>query len=465
MGLCQQYFSLPEISNIRSGNIAVPSYILNVMPRFRETLAWTAIIGASLIPVIIWLSLDPLRFRFATPSVTATSVGQLSGLVGMVLFATSLILSARIPLFDRWFGGINRAYIIHHQIGAISLVLLLIHPLSLAVTRIFESWAAAAFFLLPGSDWTINFGISALLILISLLVITLYIDLPYELWRFTHKYLGVAFAFAILHTYFIPSDVSRNLILRIYMLTITGLALTAYMYRTVLGRFFVPRLRYNVKEVRHLTANVFELLLVPSGSRNLNFIPGQFVFMSLSGRSMKHETHPFSISSAPDPNGFILTVKALGDYSAWLSGVNPTTEVLIEGPYGRFSYLYEENSSYLWIAGGIGITPFVSMARSVSTTGSAVIDLFYCVRDPSEAVYSDELNNIASQNPKFHVYLWCSKQSGRLSADAIARTCGDIHDKEAYICGPPAMMMDMRKQLRRLNLPAKQIHTEEFTML
>lgn len=451
---------------------------------------WPLMLLLGFIPVVLWSMRFPLSDRFITLGIGTTSLGQITGLVGMVFFSLAAVLSTRLKPLENFFGGMNRVYIAHHQVGGIAFILLMLHPLFLMITYLENSWQSAALFLLPGSDWPINFGIAALLSLMALLILTYYIELPYQLWRFTHKFLGAALFFGGLHTFFIPSDISQDPALRAYMLTITGLGLVGYVYRTILGRFLVKRFKYILLAVKKINPLVIELQLQPAENLAMNFYPGQFVFISFHGKGIDSETHPFSISSVPTPAGFTLTVKALGDYTNWLSNIPVNTSALVEGPFGRFSTDYHPAGRYIWIAGGIGITPFLSMARNyinddrVLPLGSPIsthkgtpamatprafrhpiIDLYYCVSDESEAVYLSELNKIAEGNKNFRVIPWFSKTQGRLSADAIAHTSGDIHAAEIFVCGPPPMMLAIKKQLKNLGVASERIHSEEFGML
>src|SRR6266480_2383704 len=142
------------------------------------------------------------------------SIGQVLGLVGVVMFSLNFVLSTRLKSFEDFFGGMNRVYVAHHIFGGIALIILLFHPLFLAASYLPYSVKAAALYLLPGEDWSINFGIAALLLLISLLLITFFINLPYQIWQFTHKFLGLAFFIASIHGLYISSDIMNNFLMK-----------------------------------------------------------------------------------------------------------------------------------------------------------------------------------------------------------------------------------------------------------
>jgi predicted ferric reductase len=253
---------------------------------------------------------------------------------------------------------------------------------------------------------------------------------------------------------------SRDPILRIYMLTFIGIGLSAYMFRTVLGRFFVRRYSYFVSNVKNLTQSIVEVELTPESGAAFTYLPGQFVFISFAQAGLT-ETHPFSLSSASHDR-LALTAKVLGDFTDKLTNVAVGSGAKIEGPFGRFSFFIHHNRKQIWVAGGIGITPFVSMSR-ILTPGFSV-DLYYTISDKNEAVYFEELTHIAGQNPGFRVFLWPTHEKGRLTAQTVKET-STFSDQDIFICGPPQMMYSLKQQFRKLGISTRHIHTEEFQML
>jgi len=434
------------------------------MIRIKNNLGWLIIIFLSLLPIIFWYFSKPIiSARFVNSTVALTSLGQITGLVGMAMFSLTLILSSRLKFLENYFGGLNKIYITHHLFGSTAFILLLFHPLILAGKFAQVSIRSAALFLLPSSDWPINFGIIALLLMMILLVLTFFIKLPYQIWKFSHKFLGFAFFFAALHSFFIPSDISRDPILRIYILALAGMGIIAFIYRAVLAKFFVRYFEYSVEKVKILAENVVEIIMSAKGKR-INFTPGQFVFVSFAGNNISTEPHPFSISSAVSEGNLKLTIKSLGDYTSQLKNLKAGVLAKIEGPFGKFSYQNVENKNQIWIAGGIGITPFLSMARSLENT-EYKIDLYYCVNNEKEAVFLEELLKISQQNLNFRVVPFYSEKQGFINAESIQKISGELNNKEIFLCGPPAMMKSLREQFLKLKISRKNIHSEEFQLL
>lgn len=423
---------------------------------------WYVVIILSIIPVGLWLSVMPLELRFVNSSASLISLGQIFGLAGMAMFALSFVLSCRLKMLEDYFGGMNKLYIAHHICGGVAFILLLLHPLLLATSYIPISLKAAAELLVPSNNWQVNLGIAALILMMSLLIFTFFVNLPYQVWRLTHKFLGVAFFFGALHAFFIPSDISRNVFLRNYMLTLIGIGLVCYMFRSVLGRIFVYRYTYFIKAVNLLNPYVVEIVMTPK-KRQMKFQPGQFVYIGFNQKGL-HEVHPFSISSAPHDVEMTLTLKSAGDFTSSLGLLKIGTAAKIEGPYGKFVYYLYKNPRQVWIAGGIGITPFISMARSLNDPHYHV-DFYVLARDTDDAVYLKEAVLAEARFPNLRIIPYFSAIKGRLTAVDIEKQSGDLSDKEIFICGPPPMMYNLKQQLIILGVKASHIHTEEFTML
>ncbi|MCX6790979.1 MAG: ferric reductase-like transmembrane domain-containing protein, partial [Candidatus Gribaldobacteria bacterium] len=287
---------------------------------FRNKLGWMFIAVFSLAPLGFWYVMKPLSLRFYDITSTLTSLGQIFGLLGMAMFVITLTLSARAKFIENCFGGMDRVYKAHHLLGGISFLLLLFHPLVLAFKFARISFKEAALFLLPGSNNAINFGIIALVILITLLFLTYFSKLRYHIWKLSHKFLGLAFFFAIFHTFFAASDVARNLPLKIYMAGLVVLGISAFLYRTLIGWVLVTKFNYTVVNIKEMSDQTMEIEMA-SKDKALKFLPGQFAYFNFYSQGIKTESHPFSISSGLNDTNLKIAVKALGDYTASLKNL------------------------------------------------------------------------------------------------------------------------------------------------
>lgn len=431
---------------------------------FKKNLGWLTIIILTSLPVIRWFFILPLPVRFFDFNSLTTSLGQITGLLGMALFSLNLILASRLKLLDNFFYGLNRVYTYHRAVGAIAFSLLLFHPLLLVAKYLGFSLRSAALFLLPFTGaLAVTYGIIALLGMIILLVLTFYGKMKYQTWKISHKFMNLVFVFALLHVIFIQSDLSRDLILRFYILALALLGLAAGCYRSWLNGLFNNNFSYRIINLHWFNFNAVEIELEPVG-RMMKFQAGQFAFLQFKGGGLKPESHPFSLSSAPLEKNIKFLIKALGDYTNQLKNLRGGDLCSIEGPFGKFSYKNAGSKNQIWLAGGIGITPFLSLARTLADENYK-IDLYYCTKDKAEAVLMEELEKLAALNRNFRVIPWFSEENGRIDGSKVSELSRGLIDKEIMICGPWPFMQSLREQFIKLNVPANKIHWEKFDLI
>lgn len=456
--------------------------------RVEHLLGWGVTLALCLIPIGLWAQIHPLS-TIQGFSAIMLAIGRVTGLVGLVMYALNLMYSTRLRFLEYFFGGLNRVYIAHHLLGGLALIMLSLHPLFLSLRYIHTSLKQAALLLLPNGlfplnalfntsqqyhglvleQWAVFFGILAFWGMVGLLLVTFFVKIPYHIWLLTHKYLGLAFLLAGLHILFITSDTSTATFMKYYILSFVLLGLIAFVYKSLLGRIFIRTYRYSVSNCANLGGDVLQIDMRPERPESqISYKAGQFVFIrffTAQPGTIPPEWHPFTISSHPDSDKLQITVKALGDYTTALQQLTPGTIAEIEGAYGMFTNRDYKNQNQVWIAGGIGITPFLSMAQALPDSGYHV-DLYYSVRTRSELIDFNKLADahvIRHGNLKLYPYIG-DEQTGHLTADFIEQTSGSLDHKDVFLCGPPPMMQSLRQQLKTKSVPGARIHTEEFGM-
>lgn len=433
--------------------------------RNAHILVWAV---AAVPPVLFLAMLDPAQMQ--SPGEILHAAGRLTGVAGLSLLLVAAIVSVRIPGFDRPFGGLTRLWRTHHLLGAWSLILLLLHPALLALAAAELSLSAAASTLLPPwydlASWS---GWLALVLMMGFLApsFSFFGHPRYESWKRLHRLAGPAVALALLHNFWLSRGLPHWLDVALWS-TLALLAVGAVAWRFVFSRR-AGRLRYTVAEVRPVDNSVVELGLEPVG-RALRHEAGNFVYLTLDDRELaagRGEEHPYTLSSSPDEKRLRIAIKALGDASRAVQLLRTGSRAHIEGPYGRFFLSPDRvERPELWVAGGIGVTPFLARMRHLAGRGeSGNVCLVFCVQDPAREIFSDELRQLAERIEGFRLHTHYFYREGPLSMEYLASVCPDLGERDAYICGPRPLNELMRQHAAAAGIPASRIQSEEFELL
>jgi predicted ferric reductase len=403
---------------------------------------------------LLWLlSKSTLGLILASPFI---SLGQICALFGAVLFSVSFVLASRTYLVEEACGGLDRAYRLHHRAGAWSVGLLAVHGIAVALGY---GLAEAPIYALLTSNIVFIAGELGLITMAGVAVTIIYLKISYKYFTLIQKFFAIPFAFGIYHLLFITSDISRYQTLRIFVLAMVALGSIAWIYRELFYRFLAPQAVYIVKGVKDKGAGVVEISLLPEKDR-LNFKPGQFAYFSFHSKNISAEAHPFSFSSAPSENELRFAAKQVGDFTNELGRVALGDKVTVFGPYGKFFSELDPSVECIFIAGGIGITPFLSALRGRFVQNKTI---FFCsTHSDNDCVYAGELKTLADVPNAFKLHLHESDRRGHLTADIVEKRADGLKNKKIFICGPEPMMNTLKKQFLAKNVPAEDIVFEQF---
>ena len=219
----------------------------------------------------------------------------------------------------------------------------------------------------------------------------------------------------------------------------------------------------------------FRFALADGGRIPFDFQAGQFLNLALDIEG-KRVSRSYTIASSPTRDHYVeLTIKREenGHVSRFLHDMLKTGQgVSVSAPAGRFTFDAGSGDSVLLVAGGVGITPAMSILRDLTDRSwPGKIDLIFSIRTPSDLIFSEELRYLASRHPNLHIHVTVSRDAGpewkglhgRINADLLKQCVPDIIQRPAFICGPDAMAMAARDELLKLGVPADHIHVESFT--
>jgi predicted ferric reductase len=388
-------------------------------------------------------------------------LGKLSALTGLSLFLANPLLGTRIPFVIHVFGGMDKMFKLHKLSGKAAFYLLLCHPFALAIGGL---TAGVSFgYIWNWTSLTVILGIVGLLALAILTGVAIYAHITHQRWVKIHRLFGWLIPLFMAHALLSKSELYSNSLMLGYTLTLGACGFTAFLYRSVLASRLIKQYVYIVAEVNHLEGSVTEIVLRPN-AEELAYQPGQFAFVSFRADGIDPEAHPYSFTTANNGPLIRFAVKALGDDTSALRSLPVGSQAYIEGPYGSFGYAMTVSDNQVWIAGGVGITPFLSMARSLTNDTAPKISLFYASQRLTDAAFVHELIDITRHLKNFTLHLIDSEVSGFVTPEMIRNLQTDIHNADFLICGPPPMMQSLRVGLSNEGVATHRIHTEDFSI-
>lgn len=234
--------------------------------------------------------------------------------------------------------------------------------------------------------------------------------------------------------------------------------------------------KYKIESNILITRNICSLVIRANSLKDVfSFKPGQYVAMSFRSEGRESPVRCFSIASAPSQKGLLeFGIRVGGSFTGELAKLKPGTEISVMGPYGNLSLDPRRVSQAVLIAGGIGVTPFMSMAReAVARKWPTKITLLYGSRNGPETAYAQELVSLSQNNSNFKPFFFLSDEpkishndiiiNGTINAEQIGKIlAGDFKNKSFYLCGPPGFMAAMRKILLAKEVFPEKIISEEF---
>ena len=445
------------------------------MRRQLERLLWaTAFLAVLLSPALLAPVLHGSR-----PGDGASLLSELS--VGMGLLATSMlvcavVLPSRVRSLTRTF-GIDGVLSIHRFVGLAVALLVGLHIILVVVAKpanlaLFDVMHA------PNRARAAVGATVALGALIALTVLRKRLRHRYEVWRWVHLALaGMALVLSALHIWWL-NHLVRDASMRV-LFTILALGVLAVLgYRWLWMPVFGAGREYVVREVRPESSTVSTLVLEPKRSRSrrgyraLEFAPGQFAWLRLHP-SLRAQEHPFTIASSAHLGLWTeFTIRHTGDFTSELRLLRPGSPVWVDGPHGAFTLDLQRTTGLVMIAGGVGITPMMSMLRTLAhrrdrrphrllVVASTIDELLFRaeIRQLQQRLHLTVVEVLRRPPPSW------TGPSGSVDERLLTSLLpGKFRRNQLdyYLCGPPAMVDDVLTVLDGLEVPEPRIHTEQF---
>lgn len=231
---------------------------------------------------------------------------------------------------------------------------------------------------------------------------------------------------------------------------------------------------YTITEIAKNTDDVFILKAIPATGTISPFLAGQFCGIRQKGEDLKTKTHFFSLASSPTTKDHLeFCFKVYGDWTKRLSQVTPGTSLFLSGPFGKF--IWENTIQHaVFLAGGVGITPFMSMLRFIKDTNQKPsITLLYGNRIEQHIAYKNEIDQIISTLPNsktVHVLSEVGENEpwdgyrGFITKEILEKEVDFSVKPTFFICGPPIFVQLSQKLLAEFLVPEQNIKQELFSV-
>jgi predicted ferric reductase len=431
-------------------------------------LGWISFFGAVLVAPVV------ARLATTTAEPMWRQLADVTGLLALSGLVCAAVLPSRVRSLTRAF-GIEDVLDVHRFVGVASAVLVLVHlACVLAMNPAQVALLDPALNGPPAKAASVATG--ALVMLIVLTALRRRLNQRYEVWRWMHVLLAITTIVASgLHVYLLNHMVqqrSMEMIFLIMALAVAAVLLHRWVWRTLLD----PSSEFVVAEVRRESETVTTVSLAARDGSDTewDFAPGQFAWLRLR-RSVTGEEHPFTIASSPHLPGRVeFTIRDAGDFTRTIHRLRPGQPVWVDGPHGSFTSDVPACEGVVMIAGGVGITPMMSMVRAAAHRGDPRPHrLVVVARSREDLLFREELGYLRQEldleitEVLRRPHPGWEGHTGEINIGLLTAVLGTgdyAHYLDYFLCGPPGLVHDSLEALHALGIPAARIHTEQFDM-
>ncbi len=407
-----------------------------------------------------------------------TTAGRITGLIGAYFALLQVLLLARLPPLERRI-GMDRLAVWHRINGKLVIYLVVAHVILITIGYAglgHTGWISQFGSFLSSYKGMVTATIGTVLMIVT--VITSLViarrRLSYEAWYAVHLTVYGGIFLAYLHQLptgwdFKANNTWHNMPLAAKLQSDWWVALyVATLALLIVYRVLIPLVRFyreglRVESVERVSADVVTITVAGKRLDRVHAAGGQFLLWRFMSKGLWWQSHPFSLSAAPDGRTLRITVKAVGDYTRSLLQVPVGTRVFAEGPFGRFVATRRQRPHVTMIAGGIGVTPLRAILEELDDC-----DVTFIYRGVSDAdlVLRDEIEQLtASRGAQLHELVGDHadpRYADLLGPENLRALAPHIANSDVFLCGPLPMMHHTIDSLRQLGVPKHQIHWESF---
>lgn len=393
------------------------------------------------------------------------------GFIGLTQIAIQFVLIARFKTVTAPY-GIDIILQYHRQIAMLAVAAILAHP----VIIVLDNPSRLKLFNPLGGNWASRCAWASVFSLVAIVITSVFrerLQLRYEIWRLSHLLLGLAaIVFAQLHVSL--AGLYTNTVWKQSIWIATAAAMVGMVvYLRVIKPARQREYRWRVAEVRPERGSTSTLVLEAVGHEGMKFLPGQFAWLKLAGSPFTLEEHPFSFSSSAERMDRLeFGIKALGDFTSRVADIPVGTRAFLDGPHGAFTIDRYPAAGYVFIVGGVGVTPIMSFLHTMADRQDPrPVLLFYADKNWEDVTFREELDALKERLDLEIVYVlqdppedW-EGESGMVTSEVLDRHLPkERYVRYFFICGPPPMMNAVHSALLERGVPETRIQLERFNL-
>ena len=433
---------------------------------------WWMLFAGNLLAILLfwWDASGPMLMSGSSIGVTR-ALGRITGLLGEFFILMEIVLISRIVPLEQTF-GFDKLNKFHRWIGYFIGIAFIAHPLLIAYAmgNGANLWEQFINVVLADGDYTNAFIALCLFVIVILFSYAIVRKrLRYETWYFVH--LLTYFAIGLVFGHQIKStDFLGNKIWLYYWYVINfGIFGIGLFFRWAKPYYAYLKHGFVVDRIVAEAGGVWSVYISGKKMDQYHFLPGQYANLTFFAKGLWF-THPFSFSKEWDGKQIRFSVKALGDFTNRMGEIPVGTRVFIDGPLGRFVEDVAVKKKFLFIAGGIGVTPLRALAGDMAPKGRDIV-MIYGNRTVKDTALRAEFDELIAKYPNMRYCIVCSDpaesdptaRKGFIDANCIKDCVPDFLERDVYLCGPPVMMDAVTKALKGLGMPSNQVHFEKFS--
>jgi len=359
-----------------------------------------------------------------------------TGIFALGAMSFGFAFAARWSWADNAVGGADKAYQLHRWLGYLAIAALAAHWFLDTGGDGEEGSGEAATGAFAFADLAETVAIPLAIAFFTLVFFSILRLIPYHIWKYSHYAMGPLYMIAVFHMFFIDTGMPVGSLAWSGLFVLALLGTTGWL-STLRNHFTQPANYEVISAVQN--GHATDLHLKPLG-RNIRHVPGQFADISINRDGLR-EFHPFTIAGAPE-GGLRFVISPLGDFTTRMSNiVTPGDTVRVRHARGAFHpQTSESRATQVWIAGGVGITPFLSALEAMKADQGAAVELIYCIASHERAISLEELRRYEHALPQLHLTVLDASQGKKLDATLLTQVLTPLSPHtDLYLCGPEGL--------------------------